>query len=421
MAPVSSKLARPPIRQPRDSAPRTSYTPSQLAKRYGFVAPPAAQTQWVAFISLGGGTSLQDIQRACQREGCPTPPVEFISVDGTPNQYTGDANGADGENALDSQIIATGGRGMLGILVYMVANSDTGPGQALQRVAADNRACVVFMSWGAPEEQWGQAGRAAWQQGEAACKAKDIPVLASSGDAGSGDGEQGNNTDFPACSPGTISMGGTTILPTGEVGWSSGGGGSSRIYPRPPFQNGVPAALGQGRCEPDLAVDADPNSGYPVVIGPAWFTFGGTSAAGPLMATGIALLVSSTGKRVKVDQLMAAIYSGVLTDITKGSNGAFTSTASYDLVTGNGTPNAAFWASLSSNASPPAPPPVSPPPPPPLPPPVTSGPTLAQVVNVVNGVFGMAEQQLPRYLDSEILEPIRKAIIIALTNLWHSR
>ena len=75
----------------------------------------------------------------------------------------------------------------------------------------------------------------------------------------------------------------------------AGGGGFSSLFARPSYQTGV---VGQSqRALPDLALLADVLPGYDVYCtaqadcqGHGWLTFGGTSAATPLMAGGVALI-----------------------------------------------------------------------------------------------------------------------------------
>lgn len=404
-------IARPPIRKPRATSPRTSYTAGQLAKRYGFFAPPATQTQWVAVISLGGGFSTADAAAYCQQYGLPVPPVEFVSVQGAANDYTGNGQSADGENALDIQNIlgATGGR--VGIRVYTAPNSDSGFSAAITQVASDNVCCACTISWGQAENGWQQSGIDSMNAAIQACVAKGIPVFAASGDDGSADGSNGNNVDFPASSPYTIGMGGTSLTASGEVAWNYGGGGVSALFPRPAFQASVASGLGANRLVPDCALDADPNSGYPIVLNGVWDTFGGTSSCGPMMAAGVALVVSATGKRVDPAALRAAIYGGTMSDITQGANTSiagnikpkFKAGVGFDLCTGNGTPNTAFWSAVAGNA--PSPPPIVPPPspPPPVPPPVNpTGPTWQQVKATIDSVFVAIEARSPFFLIPEL-------------------
>ncbi len=89
--------------------------------------------------------------------------------------------------------------------------------------------------------------------------------------------------NYPASSPGAIGVGGTTVLAKGEeIGWYAGGGGSSLLESTPAFQqNAGGSFLGVKRGVPDVALDADPNSGYDVIVGGSEETVGGTSAGAP--------------------------------------------------------------------------------------------------------------------------------------------
>jgi hypothetical protein len=109
--------------------------------------------------------------------------------------------------------------------------------------------------------------------------------------AASGDSHQVN---WPAVSANVLSVGGTTLALNPddsygyETAWSASGGGVSAYEPQPWYQ----AYTGYGmRSVPDIALDADPNTGvwvYDSLIG-GWADIGGTSAAAPQMAAMIAI------------------------------------------------------------------------------------------------------------------------------------
>ncbi len=101
-------------------------------------------------------------------------------------------------------------------------------------------------------------------------------------------GDQGTPS-YPATSPDVVSVGGTTLSHdanfnwTGESAWTGGGGGVSSFEPTPAYQAGLTYVR---RATPDVAYDADPNSGFAVYDSygnsssdpPGWKTVGGTSA-----------------------------------------------------------------------------------------------------------------------------------------------
>jgi len=167
---------------------------------------------------------------------------------------------------------------------------------------------------------------------------KGIIICCASGDSGSSNGEPGRNVDFPASSPNVIACGGTSLVcpnrvwdsETVEVVWNNTkgatGGGISTIFSQPTFQTGV------GRSVPDIAMNADPNTGVFIIYGGKAYIFGGTSAVAPAMAA----FVARCPKKCTV----AALYKVPATcfnDITVGNNGDYQADAGYDRCSGRGS------------------------------------------------------------------------------------
>jgi hypothetical protein len=109
--------------------------------------------------------------------------------------------------------------------------------------------------------------------------------------AASGDSHQ---VSWPAVSANVLSVGGTTLTLNPddsygyETAWSASGGGVSAYEPKPWYQAYTPYDM---RSVPDIACDADPNTGvwvYNSLIG-GWGVVGGTSAAAPQMAALLAI------------------------------------------------------------------------------------------------------------------------------------
>lgn len=180
-----------------------------------------------------------------------------------------------------------------------------------------------------------------------------ITFVAASGDAGA-------PPIWPAISSNVVSVGGTTLTldaVTGaissETGWGAGnrsarfggsGGGFSQYEAKPGYQSSVTQS-GVHRTGPDLAFDADPNTGY-LVIDQAqggWYQVGGTSAGAPQVAAMIVLADQLRGSAGSLDgptQTLPALYSvskADFHDITIGNNG-YPAGPGYDLVTGRGSP-----------------------------------------------------------------------------------
>lgn len=341
------------IKWPDQRRPRISFSAADMARRYGFPVLESPSQQCVAIISLGGGYSPNDLAAYCQRFGLPVPPATFVSVQGATNDYTGDPNSADMENALDIQNVVGATCGKIGIFFYGAPNTDAGFAAAIN-AAIQGPACVGSISWGSDERSWSAPSMSLMNAAFARGILAGIPFYAASGDDGSSDGDPGNNVDFPASSPNTIGCGGTSLVSAVESAWSYGGGGLSRVFPANPWQ---PKNLSR-RSVPDVAGNADPNSGYEVCLNGQWYTIGGTSAVAPLWAAGHALMVAVNGNR-PTNWAQILYQLNALTDITVGSNGAYRAGPGYDLCTGLGVPNANFWKLATAQASAPPPAPVS--------------------------------------------------------------
>jgi kumamolisin len=108
---------------------------------------------------------------------------------------------------------------------------------------------------------------------------------------------------------------------------------------------GVPARSGgtaAGRGVPDVAGDADPQTGYQVYVDGQAQIIGGTSAVAPLWAGFVARFVQATGTRLGL--LQPKLYAGAAAgrvqpgfrDVTSGNNGAYQAGPGWDACTGLG-------------------------------------------------------------------------------------
>jgi kumamolisin len=196
-----------------------------------------------------------------------------------------------------------------------------------------------------------------------------VTVTAAAGDDGSADGASDGSAhaDFPASSPHALACGGTSLHATdgavqSETVWNDGaqggatGGGVSDVFPLPAWQQqaGVPASSGQGgRGVPDVAGDADPETGYQVLIDGTRTVIGGTSAVAPLWAALTARL--SQALDAPLGLLQPTLYgaTGAFRDVTVGNNGAYAARAGWDACTGLGTPRgSALLEALREQVSP---------------------------------------------------------------------
>jgi subtilase family serine protease len=122
---------------------------------------------------------------------------------------------------------------------------------------------------------------------------------------------------------------------TGEVAWYGSGGGLSYFETKPAFQSSlIPARRGV----PDVALDADPTTGYTVVVSGKQMTIGGTSASAPAWNGYWARALGARGALGPAGPRLYAAKTG-FHDIVLGTNGLFPATPGYDYTTGLGTPD----------------------------------------------------------------------------------
>jgi kumamolisin len=296
----------------------------------------------IAIVELGGGWTHDDVTKFFSGAKLPAPNILDVSVDGTTNSQCNPKSDADGEVALDIQVagaayaVATGKAA--NIRVYWSQDIT----KAVAAATADG--CdVCSISWGADEASWGAAAGDALEQTAAAATNAGMVVFAASGDNDSSDGGPGRaNVDLPASAPHVIGCGGTNKPHTGEeTVWNNDprrttgegtGGGYSTLFPMPSWQAGAPH--GPGRMVPDVAANADPNTGYEIILYGATTVVGGTSAVAPLYAG----LFASFGTKLGFVTPELYLNSACFHDVIHGDYGAFRGRMGADPCTGLGSP-----------------------------------------------------------------------------------
>lgn len=339
------------------ATPTTTFSPVQIASLYDYPTSSTGQGECIALIELGGGYSESDLQTYFSGLGLQMPQVVAVPVDGAQNSPTGQVDGPDGEVMLDIEVAGAIAQGAK-IAVYFAPNTDAGFLDAITTAIHDttNKPSIVSISWGGPESSWTQQTMTSMDGAFQDAGTLGVTVCCASGDSGSSDGTTGNQVDFPSSSPHVLGCGGTTIQTSGgqltsETVWNDGssggasGGGVSTVFALPSWQqnlsvteNSTAAAL-QMRGVPDVAGDADPNTGYNVLVDGQNTVFGGTSAVAPLWGALIALINSSRGTALGF--VNATLYGDQadLNDVTSGNNGSFSATSGWDACTGLGSPN----------------------------------------------------------------------------------
>ena len=355
--------ARALFRVAMPAAVDTSYTPIELGAIYSFPPNTDGSGTTIAIIELGGGFAQSDLDAYFGGLGITPPTVTAVGVDGATNVPGQDPNGADGEVLLDIEVAGALAPGAH-IVVYFAPNTDAGFLDAVVTAAhATPTPAAISISWGQSEDQWTAQARTAFDQALVDAAALGATTTAAAGDDGSSDRATDGrpHVDFPASSPHALACGGTrlaadtsTATVHSETVWNNGpgngatGGGVSDTFPRPTWQAnvGVPSsAQASGRGVPDVSADADPQTGYRILVDGHEIVIGGTSAVAPLWAALVARLVQSTGTPLGLAQpkLYDAVTAGQVApgfrDITKGDNGAFTAGPGWDACTGLGVPN----------------------------------------------------------------------------------
>jgi kumamolisin len=352
------------------AAAPTSYTPAEVAQAYNFPAGTDGTGHTIAIIELGGGFGAADLDSYFSGLGIATPSVTAVGVDGGSNVAGQDPQGADGEVLLDIEVAGAAAPGASQV-VYFAPNSDRGFVDAVATaVHASPTPTVVSISWGQSEDSWTGQARAALDQAFADAAALGVTVTAAAGDNGSGDraSDGRSHADFPASSPHALACGGTSLrvntatgVVSAETVWNDGshggatGGGVSDTFGLPNWQAtaGVPGQAGTGRAGrgvPDVAGNADPATGYRVLVDGQSTVVGGTSAVAPLWAALICRLAQATGQSFGLMQplLYAGVSAGTtpagFRDITQGNNGAYTAGPGWDACTGLGVPDGAALA-----------------------------------------------------------------------------
>ena len=368
-------------------------TALQVASLYDFPAGTDGTGQTIAIIELGGGYNAADLSTYFSGLSLSVPSVTAVGVD---NGSNSPGQSADGEVELDIEV-AGAVAPKASFVVYFAPNTDQGFIDSISdAVHATPAPVAVSISWGGPESSWSSQSMSGMNEAISDAAALGCTVTVASGDNGSSDNASsttGVAVDFPASSPYSLACGGTTLIGnaatgtiTSEVVWNeiskqggAGGGGVSVVYARPEWQQtaGVPAtaatgvtgigsAATPGRGVPDVAGNADPYSGYQVVVDGKPQPIGGTSAVAPLWAGLIARLAQASGTRFGL--LQPLLYAGItpgtdvagFRDITDGSNGAYKAGPGWDACTGLGSPNGTALLSRLSPSTNPTPPPTTP-------------------------------------------------------------
>ena len=266
---------------------------------------------------------------------------------------------------------------------------------------------VISQSFSATEQTFPSQAAVQALRGAYQLAARDhVTVLAASGDSGAADVKLDESTyylfpvtSWPDSDPLVTGVGGTQLhfsatgKPAAPTVWNdtynqaanefadgnagpnplAGGGGRSVLFGRPAYQDGVRNVVGGQRGVPDISMSAACDGSvdtYGTYGGaPAgWSPSCGTSEATPLFAGIVALAAQVAGHPLgpvnpALYRLAAAHAPGIV-DVTKGDNTVsftqggqrrtvrgFTAARGYDLASGVGTVNAAYFVRELASAA----------------------------------------------------------------------
>jgi kumamolisin len=335
------------------------FLPGQIAKAYsanGLNETGAGQTIAIVIDSVPATSDLTKFWTTCGI-GQSLSNIQFIAVGGgTP------ATDTEGEATLDvewSSSMAPAAK----VRVYAVSDlTDVSLDHAYSQVFNDlpNYPSLhqMSLSYGAAEAETPTSQIETDSQYFAELANAGVTILVSSGDGGSQpDGSRSApSVETPASDPSVTAVGGTTLhvnattgLESSETGWSDSGGGISTVFGRPSWQTGAGVPSGTMRLVPDVASDADPNTGGLVILGGKSMQFGGTSLGAPTWAAYCALINQARATNLPSEgslgflgpKVYPLIGSSDFRDITSGSNGNYSCGVGYDMVTGIGVPDVA--------------------------------------------------------------------------------
>jgi subtilase family serine protease len=358
------------------------YTPQELASAYDIPKHLTGAGQAIVLIdAFGDPTVTQDLGVEDSTFKLRGASLSIIYPNGKPTfnpANTDDVNWS-GEIALDvesAHAVAPAAK-----IDLVIAKNDQDPAMlsALRYVVAHHLGSVMSQSYGEAESCEASSIVKADHALYASAEAQGVTVFAAAGDSGAAQPSCDGTTyirsaSLPAADPLVTGVGATSLTasqPTGgyksETAWNdsygSSGGGYSKLYKRPSYQNGFVSSGGRG--VPDISYSGDVNNGLLI----AWsqgvkanvgnvYEFGGSSAAAPEWAAVIAL-ADQSGHR-KLGFLNGDLYSlahgsrygYVFHDVTRGSNTVseagsnnksvrvtgYAAGKGWDAVTGLGTP-----------------------------------------------------------------------------------
>jgi subtilase family serine protease len=393
----------------QDYCPQIScYGPAQIQQAYGlpelYARGITGKGVTIAVVDAYGSPTLpSDLREFDEATGLPAPPSLKVVSPGGQLPASGYASTWAVETTLDveyAHVVAPQARIVVAEALPDVSDFIS----AEQYVVSHYHAEVISQSLTMAEQMFGtEANVAADHAAYSGMVNAGVTVVASSGDTGAAntgpDGVtyyQDPATSYPASDPLVTAVGGTDLsltasgsraapdtvwndtyntatneLDYGDAGPNplASGGGTSMLFARPAYQNGVQSVVGSARGVPDVSMSAACSAPVEIYLtdgpGPSdWYPACGTSEAAPLFA-GVVALADQLADQLAGHGLgqvnpalyrLAAAHASGIVPVTSGSttvsfyqDGAehtitgYRAGSGYSLATGVGTINASAF------------------------------------------------------------------------------
>lgn len=319
----------------------------------------------IAFVEIEQfpQSSMNDLNKFATEFSLP-PYSQVLTVKHDPKW--GNPEAPIGETVLDLEIaheIAPAAK----LVVYASGPTYVYHNRAMDQLVTDHLGSIISESLGLCESDTSAALRDQLQSIEVRAQAQGMSHFVATGDNGAyacGETEY-PAASFPATLPNVTAVGGTTVFESKEgtyyqefawgspIDQSGSGGGHSQFYSLPSWQQDVQDANGHGfRQLPDISADADPVTGYHIVLGGRDTQAGGTSGSTPLWASVIALIDQDLKDKNlrEIGFANPALYwmgdnrskfsVAPYHDVTQGNNLAYEAGPGWDFATGWGSMDA---------------------------------------------------------------------------------
>ena len=330
------------------SASPTGYGPSDLQSAYGLTTAAAnnGSGQTVAIVDayddpnaaadLATYRSYYGLPACTTANGC----FKKVSQTGSTTSLPTADSGWAGEISLDLDMVSAIAPNAKILLVEASSSSMANLGKAVNE-AVTLGAKFVSNSYGGSESSSDTSYDSSY------FNHPGVAITVSAGDEGYG-------AEYPAASKYVTAVGGTKLSTSSNSrGWTESvwktsstegtGSGCSSYDAKPSWQTDTGCTK---RMIADVSAVADPATGVSVYdsygVTAGWYTFGGTSASSPIIASVYAL--AGTPSSGSYPSSFPYAHTSALNDVTSGNNGTCstsyfcTAKSGYDGPTGLGTP-----------------------------------------------------------------------------------